>query len=157
MSIDFILQLDILALLTTYLYNPLIYDIILNIISPNSSRFVIDEAYQAKIWIYCFKGRLFFDLEAQMLRGAEIPQWNYSKIDISKWEFPTKYEKNIKNAFISQESAKVDLDKLLGKTSELCSVIFLYFSKYIFIFILICVNINNDLILINFMDYSFSN
>ena len=116
-SLNSFLQLDYLPSLASFLYNPLIFDLLLNLISPCSSRFSIDESSQIEIWKVCYDHDIFLDLSRQMLRGAEISARTKSTIDFDKYNFPFKYEKNVRNQLNSTESVKVDLDKVLGRNT----------------------------------------
>ena len=89
----------------------------LNLISPCSSKFKIDESKQIEIWKNCYDNDIFLDLSRQMLRGADLSAKSTSQIDFDKYNFPIKYEKNIRNSLNSTESIKIELDKVLGKNT----------------------------------------
>ena len=141
-SLNFLLEMEYLPLLSCYLYNPLIFDIFLNLLSPNSSKFVIEESYQMEIWKNCYNNNIFFDLSKQILRGGEISHCHHSNIDISSYSFPLKYEKNMRNSSHSTESLKIELDKIFGKNSYfensplIIQVIYLNKKKNLYIIII---------------------
>ena len=116
-SLNSLLNLGYLPSLSCYIYNPLIFDLLLNLISPCSSKFKIDESKQIEIWRNCYDNEIFLDLSRQMLRGADLSAKKTSEIEFNKYNFPIKYEKNIRNSLNSTESIKIELDKVLGKNT----------------------------------------
>lgn len=119
-SINLLLELNMLNLLTDFIYNPLILDIFLHLISPTASRIQIEPPQQAEIWKYCYKHDVLLDLACQMLRGGETNKINYSKIDIQTYKFPENYEKNQKKVLSNEEIEQIDFDRVFGKFSVIC-------------------------------------
>lgn len=119
-SINLLLELNMLNLLSDFIYNPLILDIFLNLISPTGSRIQIEPSQQAEIWKHCYQNEILLDLASQMLRGGETSKINYSKIDIQAYKFPENFEKNQKKAMSNEEIGQIDFDRIFGKFSIIC-------------------------------------
>ena len=100
--------------LSNFLYNPLIFDIFLNLICPHTSKYSITEHQQLEIWKKLYSHKIFLELSLSMLRGSEIPTKRSSVLDLSPEKITLIYEKNKKNIMNIEEYSKFSLDSVIG-------------------------------------------
>ncbi len=110
------------------------FDILINLISPNSSKFLIDENMQVEIWKNCLSENIFVELSKVMIRGVEFMKKKTSVLSFSFEKFVLKYEKNKKNLLSVEESEKLSLDKIFGKNKFLGNSAVIFVFNYSFFF-----------------------
>jgi len=133
-SINILLELNLITTLSSFIYNPLMFDILINLISPNSSKFLIDENMQVEIWKNCLSENIFVELSKVMIRGVEFMKKKTSVLSFSFEKFVLKYEKNKKNLLSVEESEKLSLDKIFGKNKFLGNSAVIFVFNYSFFF-----------------------